>query len=108
MTVRKLLVASQKSGVGKTTTAVNLAAATALSGARVLLVDADALGSVGAALNLAGHAKRRQLREIGLDLNGTLCCDVVPGLDVLSPYQEGCSSAEDLERVLQLLGSEYF
>jgi chromosome partitioning protein len=107
--VRKLLVASQKGGVGKTTTAVNLAAATALSGARVLLIDTDALGSVSAALNLTGHGQRRPLRDVGLDLNGSLCCDVVPGLDVLTPYQEGgCSSAEDVERVLQLLGSEYF
>jgi len=108
MIVRKLLVASQKGGVGKTTTAINLAAATALSGVKVLLFDADPMGSVTCALNLAGHANRRSLRDLGIDLNGTVCCDVVPGLDVISPYQEGCSSPEDLERVLQLLASEYF
>src|SRR5213079_1793256 len=73
-----------------------------------LLFDADPMGSVTAALNLTSHAKRRQLRDVGIDLNGTFCCDVAPGLDVISPYQEGCSSQEDLERVLQLLGSEYF
>src|SRR5439155_11365986 len=43
--VRKLLVTSQKGGVGKTTTSMNLAAATAMAGARVLLLDADPLSS---------------------------------------------------------------
>jgi chromosome partitioning protein len=107
-TVRKLLVASQKSGVGKTTTSINLAAATAMAGARVLLVEADPMSGISTALNLAQHPDRRQLRASGIDLPGVLCCGIVPGLDVFSPYEEGGCSDEDFDRVLQLLGLDAF
>ncbi len=103
--MRKLLVSSQKGGVGKTTTSINLAAATALTGARALLFDADPLSSVSAALNLLEHPRRQPLRQAGIDLPGVLVCDVVPGLDVLSPYEEGGCSDEELGRLLALLGS---
>ncbi len=57
----KLLIASQKGGVGKTTTAVNLAGAIALSGSNILLVDADPIGGIAAALNLAAHPRRNHV-----------------------------------------------
>jgi chromosome partitioning protein len=51
--VRVVAVVNRKGGVGKTTTAVNLAAALALAGGRTLLIDLDPQGSVGAALAIA-------------------------------------------------------
>lgn len=50
--MRKIAVALSKGGVGKTTTAINLAAGLARSGQQVLLVDMDTQGQVAKALGL--------------------------------------------------------
>lgn len=49
---RVFTVANQKGGVGKTTTSVNIAAALARAGARVLVIDNDPQGNTSTALNI--------------------------------------------------------
>ena len=64
---RILTIANQKGGVGKTTTAVNLAASLAAAERRTLLVDIDPQGNAGSALGIRRDDSDRSIYEVLLD-----------------------------------------
>jgi chromosome partitioning protein len=61
---RVFTVANQKGGVGKTTTTVNLAAALARSGARVLVIDLDPQGNASTALGVEHRAETSSVYDV--------------------------------------------
>ncbi|MBM3487563.1 MAG: ParA family protein [Alphaproteobacteria bacterium] len=101
---RILAIANQKGGVGKTTTAVNLATALAAVGRRVLVLDIDPQGNASTALGIARERRRTTTYDVLID--GRAIADAVidttiPGLAVV-PASVDLSGAEleliDLDR----------
>src|SRR5579875_2322797 len=64
---RMMTIANQKGGVGKTTTAVNLAAGLALHGSRVLVIDLDPQGNASTALDVEHHVGTPSVYNVLID-----------------------------------------
>jgi chromosome partitioning protein len=118
---RIIALCNQKGGVGKTTSTINLGAALAEMGRRVLLLDFDPQGALSVGLGVAPHQLDRTVynllmqRSIGVE--DILLKTGVPGMDLL-PSNIDLSAAEvqlvnevareqTLARALATISDEY-
>ena len=98
-----IAIANQKGGVGKTTTAINIATAMAATGWKTLLVDLDPQGNASTGLGIPNSARTVSSYDLLLQeatLDQAAQRTDVPGLDIV-PATQDLSGAE-----VELVGVE--
>jgi len=95
---RVIAIANQKGGVGKTTTAINLAGSLAEHGHRILCIDMDAQANLTVGLGLNPRTIERSIANVLIDSNVSLKDIVLPtqtaGIDV-APSDIDLSATEN-------------
>jgi chromosome partitioning protein len=110
MNCKILALAQQKGGVGKTTTVINLGAALADLGHKVLLVDFDPQGALSAGVGIDSHALKQTVYDVMVDselqlssiiLPTQVGCDLLPGNIDLSAAEVQLANEPGRDQILK-------